>query len=727
MAFFKFFAERHLLACIISLIFILLGSSTLVTIQRDAFPSVEFGELLITTTYPGASPEDVELMVTNEIEKEIKEVTGIERYNSWSRENISTIHLVIDPNTSDEEKVIRDIREAVSRVTNLPPEVTQSPLVTELGTSSFPMIEVGLSGKQSYSDLRTLASRLERRLKNIEGISKTERYGYRAREVRIEIDANKLKKAEISLAEVVQAIGQRNVRATGGSFESYTSEKNIVTLAQFCSPEEVGDVIVRTTFDGPSIKVRDLARINDAFEEEKVLSRVNGESAISFVAFKAENTDVIRTVAAIKKMVKHEQSLMPPSVKIVLSNDISKSVKDKFSIVANNGLIGLALVMLVLTIFLSLRLAFWVALGIPVALLGTTFMLPVFGSFLDSITMTAMVLVLGIIVDDAIIIAESIHQQYEKGLTAVEAAVTGVQAVIKPVITTILTTFAVFLPMFFMPGMLGKFVIVIPLVITLALIVSLIESTLALPAHIAASMPPHNGPSKRQQIFDKLRNSFARLLQKVLVARYLLILLFLSSLLGSSLKATSDRASKVESLVTALGKTELDSFVTRIGTFGDIGSSQLENNAAIFVTLSPYANRERSADEIVEGLRTQTDLQKDKARVFYQIDTGGPPVGRPISLKIVGADDRLRTRLADDIVAHLKTLGGTKDIDRDDKTGKSQVEIKNAREVRRLLWLPETCSTQTEAYFLGITHKPRSISHLPSSKSGSLPSPLSAA
>ncbi len=707
MRFFRFFAERHLLAYVITLLIILLGISSLLNIKRDAFPSVEFGEMLVTTTYPGASPEDVELMVTNKIEKEIKKVTGIKRFMSWSMENVSRVHIVINPDVEDNEKVIRDIREAVSRVTTLPEEVIESPLVSELSTSSFPVIEVGLAGALPYSELREIARRFEKKLENVEGVSRVERYGYRAREVKIEFDPRKLEKSDISLGEVVRAIEQRNIRATGGSFESYTSEKNIVTLAQFHHPNEVGDVIVRTTFDGPSVKISDLAVVKDDFEEEKVLSRVNGKKAISFVAFKSENADIIRTVEAIREMVVHEQQFMPAEVAVMISNDESKYVKERLSIVANNGLIGLALVMAVLAVFLSWRMAFWVALGIPVALLGTLFMLPMFGSFLDSITMTAMVLVLGIIVDDAIIIAESIHQRYEKGMTPVDAAVAGVSDVFKPVLTTILTTFIVFVPMFFMPGMLGKFVYVIPLVVTLALMVSLIESTLALPAHLAAGMKPGKGSGLRQRAFAKLRGGYSTLLKSLLAWRYLLVLLFIASLVGAltyatkymdfvlfpsstaerfmvlietpvgtSLQATSDRTREVEAIITELGEDELASFVTRIGTFGDIGSSERENNAAVFVNLTPYADRVRSVDEIVESLREKTNSLPGVERVFYVIDSGGPPVGRPISLRVVGVDDVLRTRLVNDIVAYLETLEGTKDIDRDDKVGKSQVEIK---------------------------------------------------
>ncbi len=707
MSFFRFFAERHLLAYVITLVFILLGAGSLLTIKRDAFPSVEFGELLITTVYPGASPEDVELLVTNELEKEIKEVTGIKKYASWSTENVSTIHVIIDPDVADDEKVIRDIREAVSRVTDLPEEVDESPLVTELSTSSFPMVEIGLASEMPYGQLRSIARRFEKKLENVDGVAKVERYGYRAREVQIEVDPGKLDKNIVSLGAVVRAISQRNVRATGGSFESYTSEKNIVTLSQFRQPDEVGDVIVRTTFNGPSIKVSDLALVKDGYEEEKVQSRINGEKAISFIAFKSDNADIVRTVDAIRDMVAHEQQFMPDDIEIMISNDESKYVKDRLSIVANNGLIGLALVLCVLAVFLTLRMAFWVALGIPVALFGTIFMLPVFDSFLDSVTMTAMVLVLGIIVDDAIIIAESIYQRYEKGMSPVDAAVTGVRDVFKPVITTILTTFVVFLPMFFMPGMLGKFVYVIPLVITLALVVSLIESSMALPAHLAAGMKKTNGPTFSQRTFEKMRHSYAAILKRLLGLRYLLLFCFIAVLasalfyaykymdfvlfpsstaerflilietpVGTSLQATSDITREVEAVVSSLQENELDSFVTRIGTFGEIGSSERENNAALIVSLTPYADRERTADEIVEDLRETTEKLAGVERVYYVIDSGGPPVGRPISIRVVGVDDELRTQLADEITSFVKTLEGTKDINRDDKQGKSQVEIK---------------------------------------------------
>ena len=378
------------------------------TIKRDSYPDVEFGELLITTVYPGASPEDVELNVTNKIEDELREVTGIERYQSWSQENVSTVRVVFDPD-EDQDDVEREVREAVARVTDLPSEVKESPLITELGTTVFPIIEVGLAGDIPYRELREIARRFEKKLEDVEGVARVERFGYRDREVRIEVDPEELIRKEVSLIDVINAISGRNVRGTGGSLESYTSERNIVTLAQFREPLEVKNAIVRKTFDRPAIRVKDLARVTDNFEDEKVRSRLNGREAISFIAYKKQSADIIRTVALIRDLVAKEQQYLPEGVTMLLSNDESKLVKGRFEIVQNNGLMGLALVILVLALFLNLRIAFWVALGIPVSILGVIFLLPVFDSFLDTVTMTAMVLVIGIIVDDSIIVAENIY------------------------------------------------------------------------------------------------------------------------------------------------------------------------------------------------------------------------------------------------------------------------------------------------------------------------------
>jgi len=717
-ALFRFFVERHMVAWVITAMIVLLGGYGLTVVQRDQFPQVDFGEIYITTTYPGASPEDVELKVTNLLEDELEEVTGLDRLFSWSMEDVSLIGLRIDSDVSDPDSVKTDIREAVGRVTDLPVEVTESPMITELDTAILPVIEVGLSGDVPYTELRELARRFEKKLKAVPGVTSVERFGYRDREVRVAVDPERAAELQVPLREVMAAIATRNVRATGGTFESYTSAKNIVTLAQFETPQQVGDVIIRTTFDGPSIKVKDLARITDGFEEETVLSRMNGKPAISFLAHKSANADILRTVEGIHTLVNDEQARLPEGVTLHFFNDTAVYVKNRLDIVTANGLMGLALVFLVLTVFLSRRIAFWVALGVPVSLMGVIFLLPLFGCYLDSVTLTAMVLVLGIIVDDAIIIAESIYRRFERGDSPVEAAVGGIQQVIKPVITTVLTTLVAFAPLFFMPGMLGKFVYVIPLVITLALCISMVESTLALPAHLAAGLAharptekggdvPGGTEGRKRHLFVAAGAAYLKLARPLFRFRYLTVLasmlvlagalgyavrfmdfvlfpsntadrfvIFVDLPEGASLAATSDRVRLIESRVLALGTGELDSFATRIGTSGDIVAPLSENTAGVWVALTPFSERERTADQIVEHLRKQTDALPGFEKIVYQIDSGGPPVGRPITLRVVSSNDAERTALADRIVADLKGMPGVKDVDRDDKPGKEQVAIR---------------------------------------------------
>ena len=709
-SFLRFFAERHTLAYLLTAMIVLLGISALTTIKRDNWPNVDIDEINITTRYPGASPEDVELNITNKIEDELKKVDGIDKMASFSMENISIVHLLLDPDARDKEKIKRDVRDAVNRVTDLPPEVDEAPLVTNITTSDMPIIEVGLTSDLPYHELRRIAKRVKKRLLAVPGVSSVEKYGYLAREIKVEVSSKAIEAYQIPVRDIVAAIQGCNIRSTGGSFESYTSEKNIVTLAQFQNPAEVGDVIVRTTFEGPRIKVRDLAIVRDDFEPEKVLSRMNGKSAISFLVKKKESADVIRTIDAIKEFVKSEQLSLPSGVQSLYSSDTSRIVRNRLEVVGSNGLIGLSLVMATLVIFLNFRSAFWVAMGIPISLLGTMFFLPLFDTYLDSITVSALLIVIGLIVDDGIIIAENISRHREMGKPPLKAAVDGTQEVFFSVLTTIITTLLAFAPMFFMTGMLGKFVFVIPLVVTLALAISFSESILALPAHLTAGLPCNGEGTPKldgRKWFNRLKPPFERLVAVILRLRYAIIPLFAILLTasfwytakymdfvlfptqsadefhivielptGSSLQATSDKVRAIEEFIAGLPKGELASFTTRIGTHGENDLGENENWAFVSVYLTPFAARTRNADQIVEALRQKTDSLEDMEKIIYYIEGGGPPVGRPVKIRVVGSDDIMRLKLADLVKDLLGTIDGVKDIDRDDKLGKEQLEIK---------------------------------------------------
>jgi multidrug efflux pump subunit AcrB len=368
-----------------------------------------------------------------------------------------------------------------------------------------------------------------------------------------------------------------------------------------------------------------------------------------------------------------------------------------------------------LSIFLNLRCAFWTAMGIPVSLLGVVFLLPVFDVYIDILTLAAGIIVIGIIVDDAIIIAENIQRHREMGDPPLEAAVEGIREVFTPVLTTVLTTFAAFAPMFFMTGLMGSVVYVIPLVISLALFVSLFEAVVALPAHLTlgVSHDPsgRKGPG-RGVWFRHLRDPYQRIVRRFLRYRYIFVVVFFLCLAtslwysvnymnyslfpssmsdifavlvelpkGSSLQATSDKVNEIEKLVAELPDEELHSFVTRIGSLEVFPASgyppgENENWAYVTVNLTPFSARERNVDQIVEDLRQRTDKLEGYDKITYSIEGGGPPVGKPVTIRVVGSNDEMRKTLADSVITYLTTLPGVKDINRNDKLGKDQVEIK---------------------------------------------------
>jgi multidrug efflux pump subunit AcrB len=756
---FEFFARRHVLATLFTVSIVMLGLNSLRTLKRDQFPEVDFGEVVVSTTYPGASPEDVELNVTNKIEDELKNVTGIDRITSISTENRSIINIVIQPDVSDLDKVKDDIRDAVNRVTDFPEEVTESPLITELDTATvIEVIEVGIAGDVPYAELREVARDFEKKLKEVPGVSRIDTYGYRMREIQVLVDPARMEQYQIPLREIIGAIEARNIRLTGGTFESYTSEKNVVTLAEFDNPLEVGDVIVRSTFEGPLIKVSDLAVIREDFEDETIIPRMDGRKVITFEVYKNENADIIRTVRGVKKLIEEESGrgmvagYVPVetgeeaerdrvsfidkllgrggaephvfrygSVQILTANDRSRTVESSFRIVLNNGAIGLLLVVLVLTVFLNLRTAFWVAMGIPVSILGTVFLLPFFGSFLDTISLASIILVIGIIVDDGIIISESIAYRRSIGDSPIDAAVNGLKAVFFPVLTTVLTTFLAFAPMFFMSGIMGKFVFVIPLTVSLALFISLGESTIALPAHLKHGMDKSAGRvgagaggtatvsvNRRaaRKWFNALRRFYRKLLYRLLKVRYGLVALFVGALAaavwyagnnmnfilfpskgadtfyigvelptGASLTATTEKVRQVEAAVQELPPDELETFITRIGTLGWVWNGEGENFAFLLVNLTPYSERVRTADDIVDEVRRKIEAIEGVENSLFYIDAGGPPVGKPVTLRLIGSDDGLREALTEEVVGILESVEGVTDIDRDDKTGKEQIEI----------------------------------------------------
>ena len=702
---FRFFAERHLLAIIFTFIMLLLGVRAVSDVQREELPKVNFNVMWVFAAYPNASPEDVEINVTNRIEDELKGLSGIDYYESFSNENSSFVLIFLDPNLSNVDTVKQDIRDAVSRVSGLPSEV-EKPVAKEFKISDEAIFKFGISGNLPYKEIRNIADKFEEKLLKVDGVSIVEKNGYLNREVKIKVDSEKLLKHNIALSNIILAIQSRNIRSAVGNLESYSNEKNIVTLAQFRKPTEVGKVVLSADFEGPIVLIDDIATVEDGFEDADTISRFDGKQGISFAIKKKENSDVIRTVDAIKITLQDLKESLPPEVSFVQIEDNSTFVRNRLQVVLKNGVIGLILVLVLLGLFMNLKSAFWVGLSIPVTLLGAVFLVYVTGETINVITLAGMILVLGIVVDDSIIVAENIYTHRQKGKAPVQAILDALKEVYPPVITTILTTLLAFGAMFFISGTIGKFIYVIPFVVTCALLISLLEVTIALPSHIGGAIGKKELKQKKWVVF--LEKKFYQYIKFVLKIRYFTVLIFLMILvgvailavkklkfnlfpsvsskqvtasvtlpLGSSLKASSDIVAEVEKTIAQLPKNELQNFISTIGiTAGDFGSLK-SNESQIRIVLTPENERKRNSTEIVKELEQKVKSIQGIEKITFRVVAEGPGGReRDISLRLASSNNAQRKAASTQLEKILKTIKGVKNIDRNDKEGKAQLEIK---------------------------------------------------
>jgi multidrug efflux pump subunit AcrB len=695
-SFFNFFVKQKKLALVFTVSIIAIGLLAFNNIQRDQFPAIDFELVTIVTGYPGASPEDVEQNITNPIEDELSSVIGIEKFSSISRQGSSVILVTLSPDVDDVSALKQDIQNAVDRIKSLPDEVVNLPEVVDMKSSLQSILKVNISSNSlSFAQLRNKIDEIADELALVDGVSEVSKEGYLDREIQIRIDTDKLYQYKLSLPQVMSAIQKRNQRYTVGSNNGIKNEKTIVVLAQFDQAQAVGDVIIKSSFDGPVVRLKDIATISDGNVEEKSIVRVNATKGFILKIRKQAHADIITTVDLIKEKLHALQAKKYPQVRIFYSSDLSKYVRNRLEIVTNNGMIGLLLVLLVLGVFLSLKTAFWVAVSLPVSLLGSVALLGMVGETINLISLAAMILVLGIVVDDSIIVAESIHHYKQIGTDKYRSAVKGFKRVIMPVITTILTTVLAFSSMFLMEGTMGKFIYVIPLVVIFALTLSFLEVTIALPAHLAGL----NEKSQKKNWFNAIENWFERVLKQVLRMRYLIVIGFLALLgasiffaatqmrltlfptigadvitaklkmpPGSSLQHTASVSHKVEALIKDVVGVDLDSLTNNIG-------QSFSHVAQFNIALVPSSERKIQVKTQLQRLKARTTEIIEAEKLTFSVRRPGPPQGEDIEIQLVSSNDDQRQTAANALAEILSQIEGVDNIDRDDDPSKSRIEV----------------------------------------------------
>ena len=710
----KFFMNRSMLVNVILVFIAMLSIKAITSMNRNKFPEVDLAKMIVTTKYPGASPKDVEQNVTRLIEDELKSVTGIDKYTSISSENVSVVTVEIDINYPDTDEVKDNIRRAVDRVASLPTEVTERPNVRDLKSSELPILSIGISGDAEYSEIRRIAKVIEKDLKQISGVSYVDKYSFRDKEFDVNLDPEKLKKYYIALNDVLLALGKRNIRATGGNLESYNTQRNILTLSQFDTIEDVGEVIVRSEFGGGLVKIKDLGIVEEGFKEEKMRTIFNGKRGIMLVIKKSSNADIIRVVSKIKEYLKQKQETIPAEINLIAVNDETRVVANRLDVVVSNAFIGFFLVILILILFLDFKSSFLVALSIPISFAMTFVLMKFVGADINSISLAAMIIALGMIVDQSIVVTENSLYYTTQGYNKNESILEGTMEVVLPVFASVLTTVLSFAPMFVMTGIMGKFVSVIPTVVIVSLIGSLFNSWFILPNHLRHIMKEKQEITKEKwqdNFFQKISIPYEKSMRKILEYKYITILLTIFLLVFTlywgktkilfnifppdgadtffvyvemkddvTFDATEEVIKQIEIEVKKLPKEELAFYIAKIGTKTSqelavpVGGEK--HLAYLQVSLVPSSKRKREAGLILEELRGYV-LQNVKGakELTFDLQKPGPPAGKPIELHVHSDNDEARLKFVNNISEDLKNYPGVFDVSSNYKIGREEFKL----------------------------------------------------
>ncbi|MFC1678675.1 efflux RND transporter permease subunit, partial [Elusimicrobiota bacterium] len=376
----RYFVESKKTTTLLMILIVVAGLFAVTGLPRQDAPNVDFDILTVMTFYPGASPEDVEINVTDPIEDELEKIDGIDELISYSIEGMSYMYVYVDPDSEDPGQVKDDIRNAVDRVKSLPAAVEDRPLVEEMKSTDFPIVEVAIIGDESKeAELRKIAKALEDEIKSVGKVGTIDKVGYRKREVKILADTAAMDKAYVSFPDILNAIRSRNVKASGGTLESFVDEKKIVTLSEFDELMDVGEVIIRSNFSGKNVLVSDIAEIKDGFEDRDIISRTNGKNSINLIVKRRGTTDVLKLSAKIDTILKKYKDIYKDrGIEVIKVVDFSYYTKSLLSIVTKNAVIGFFLVCVALFLFLNLHTALWVAVGIPLSILMAYIFFPLF-------------------------------------------------------------------------------------------------------------------------------------------------------------------------------------------------------------------------------------------------------------------------------------------------------------------------------------------------------------
>ncbi len=704
------FANNHVAANILMVFFIIAGLGSVFTAVKETFPSIDPRIITITVLYPGATPEDVESGITRRIEEAVLGIQGIKRVESNAFEGAGTVIVELE-DFVDGEEVLNDVETEVDSLSDFPPENAEQITIVKTKVQSR-VLSIVLYGEMSELSLRTWAEIVEDGLEQQPDISLVDIYGSKAREISIEVPENLLRKYNLSMDQVANAISAFSVDLPAGNLSTASSEISIrVQNRNYYAPEFL-DTVIKSNTDGSLLKLKDIATIRDSLEDVDLITRYNGKPAIFLDVLRTKSQDTIKIDKQVKSYL--ETLELPEELQTQIWKNGTDILNDRISLLTRNAIMGYALVFLAMLLFLDLKLAFWTSLGIPISFLGGIFIATFFGVTINMISLFALIVVLGIVVDDAIVTGESIFSEQQEGKKGIKATLTGVKFIQAPVTIGVLTTIAAFSPLIFSTGTLGQILRPVPIIVISVLFLSLIEAFLILPAHLSSSERWSLGylAKIRYAVTDILEKFIDRILSPLvhiaIKARYLTVIAIfmivgfgiaqfplgnikfiffpqiesddirmqLEMPVGTSFETTRKYTERIykaaleveESMGGTKENPVFKNISTLIGaTAGDQGgpdggetAKNATHRAEINIELVPSNKRKVSAGEIEKNWRENVGEIPQVKNISYQSSLIS--AGADINIELSHRNDEILDKASEDLKRYMEDINGLSEV-----------------------------------------------------------------
>ncbi len=707
----------HSVAANLIMLLCLIGGFLMIrNIKQEVFPDLALDMVQISVAYPGSSPEDVERGILLAIEEAIRGLEGVAKIDSTANEGFGSVTAEFLLG-SDPQQLAQDIQSEVDRITTFP-EDAEEPSI-RIMSHKREVLELFVSGDVGRTILHEVSEQIRDQLLQDPGITLVESTGLPALEIGVEIPQEELRRYGLKLTDVARSIRNASIDIAGGGLKTAGGEILVRMKERRDYGREFAKLPIITIEDGSEVLLGDIADIDDSFADTDRYTTYNGHSAVILEVFRVGDQTPINVSRAVYAQLDEIRANLPPGVSVGIENDRSEIYEQRINLLLKNGSIGLVLVLIILGLFLEIRLAFWVMMGIPISFVGSMLVLPFTGVTINMISLFAYIIALGIVVDDAIVVGENIYYYRQKGLSALQAAIRGAREVAMPVTFSIITNVITFMPIYFIPGFMGKIFKMIPIVVCTVFIISLFESLFVLPAHLAHS----RGNQKRgfmlwlhdrQQVFATaftrwVHEKYGPFLRLTLRNRYITIAISIAVLLVMLTYAASGRMGfqlfpKVESdyaeatVVLPYGspveKTQavMDRFLEGarkviddsghpelvISIVADVGRGGGHNGRMrVNLALPEIRDDIMSNDEFTRRWRETVGEVAGVEYLRFSSDSGGPGGrGRAVAVELSHRDIGVLERASADLAQQIETYPRVKDVDDGFQPGKQQLDFK---------------------------------------------------